>query len=243
MELSTMVELRNFEDGYKNYEYVKIADVVEKIPAKACRNCKNLKAIYIPSSVAIIGDKAFSNCYNLTEVISYADHIGKSAFEACWNIDKIELHNCSIIDKRAFFKCISIVDAIIDSESIDFREAAFANAGRDGGASFEIKSSEIILREAAFKNSRINRFDTTANVRAFGKEIFENCYSLQEVKCNWLTNILSNTFVNCKKMYMCKLTHKEDDNPRTAWGRHMSEDAFNGCDSLTHLYLPDTMIE
>lgn len=239
MELSMMTEIRNFEDkSYRDYEYVKISEGIEEIPEKAFSNCKNLKAIYIPSSVISVGDFAFSNCYNLAEVISYAENIGKSAFEGCWNINKIELHDCMDIGNRAFFKCISLMNVNIDSEEISFGAASFSNAGHDGGMNFEIKSSEIILHDAVFKNSRIIKFNTTANVRAFGEGIFKNCYSLQEIRCNWLTDIKYHTFANCKKMDLCKLNNKEDDNPRKAWGRYMSGNAFDGCDSLTHLYLP-----
>ena len=239
MELLMMTEVKNFEDkSYRDYEYVKIADGVEEIPAKTFSNCKNLKAIYIPSSVVSIGSWAFSSCYNLIEVVSYAEKIGRSTFEGCWNINKIELHDCMNVGDRAFFKCISLTNASINSEEISFGAASFSNAGRDGGMNFEIKSSEIILHDAVFRNSRINKFNTTANVRAFGERIFENCYSLQEIRCNWLTDIKYHTFTNCRKMDLCKLTHKKDDNPRKAWGRYMSKDAFDGCDSLTHLYLP-----
>lgn len=243
MEL-LMTEVKNFEDkSYRDYEYVKIADGIEEIPAKAFRNCKNLKAIYIPSSVISIGEKAFDNCYNLIEVVSYAENIGRSAFENCWSINKIELHDCMNIGNKAFFKCISLMDVNIDSEEIKFETAAFKNAGINGGMNFIIKSSEIILHNAVFRNSRINEFNTTANVRAFGDRIFENCYSLQEVRCNWLTDIKYSTFTNCKKMNLCNLTHKEDDNPRKAWGKYISESAFDGCDNLTHLDLPDTMMK
>lgn len=243
MEL-LMTEVKNFEDkSYRDYEYVKIADGIEEIPAKAFSNCKNLKAIYIPSSVVSIGDWAFSNCYNLIEVVSYAEKIGKSTFEGCWNINKIELHDCMNIGDRAFFKCISLTNVSINSEEISFGAASFSNAGHDGGMNFEIKSSEIILHDAVFRNSRITKFNTTANVRAFGEGIFKNCYSLQEVRCNWLTDIKYHTFANCKKMDLCKLNNKEDDNPRKAWGRYISESAFDGCDNLTYLDLPDTMMK
>ena len=77
--------------GYKgNYPEILIPGIIDgkpvtKIGRRAFHECKILKSVGIPESVAVIGDLAFSRCDSLTDISipSSLTHIGDYSFSHC----------------------------------------------------------------------------------------------------------------------------------------------------------------
>lgn len=78
----------------------------------AFKDCKELKSVFIPQSIEVIGDEAFMNCYNLETVTTPEASfktLGALAFGACINLSKVNLPGTLIhIKGNAFYQCPSI---------------------------------------------------------------------------------------------------------------------------------------
>lgn len=86
---------------------------VKEIKANAFENNLALKRIYIPSSVTVIGDKAFFNCYYLTE-IHLGQSIEKMTLGADWNKTKTALATDIHFECKACLYCIGSEDCHIN---------------------------------------------------------------------------------------------------------------------------------
>ena len=88
-----------------------IPDGIESIGEWAFSECINLTEIKIPDSVQSIGDLAFKLCINLTEINipDSVQSIGEGAFSCCKNIKKINIPaSVKTIGENAFKECDNI---------------------------------------------------------------------------------------------------------------------------------------
>jgi hypothetical protein len=79
----------------KSGDYYPIPAPVETIGNYAFYNCRNLTEVSIPNSVTTIGERAFYGCSGLTEVIipNSVTTIGDEAFYACLNLTDVTNHS------------------------------------------------------------------------------------------------------------------------------------------------------
>ena len=85
MDLSqTSVDVFNNLESIKTFTF---GDKVEDIPANLCQGCKGITSITIPKSVSSVGNKAFSNCRGLKDVVWKAERCTSThAFDGLPNI-------------------------------------------------------------------------------------------------------------------------------------------------------------
>ena len=88
---------------------------VRKINEAAFIACTNLKSVKIPSTVREIGPRAFSDCWNLTNVTFASDSalatVGEGAFTNCTSLASIKFpKTLSRLGANCFHGCISLAD-------------------------------------------------------------------------------------------------------------------------------------
>ena len=83
---------------YAFFSYYTVETVILNFPIRVLeqgvfQNCRNLRRIYIPSSLKIIGNNCFDDCFALNDVVfeqnSKLESIGKLAFNTCRTLSKI----------------------------------------------------------------------------------------------------------------------------------------------------------
>ena len=97
-------------------------------PARAYSS--RLKKVEIGSSVTIIGDSAFSNCYSLSSVvIPYSvTSIEISAFSNCYSLSSVTIpSSVTSIGNSAFTNCYSLSSVVIPSSVTSIGNSAFTN--------------------------------------------------------------------------------------------------------------------
>ena len=112
-----------------------IEDGVEEINACTFENCTRLKKITIPKSVSYIGERAFQDCMDLTEVkISDAaeennkglETIGNRAFQNCMSLTSITIpKSVTKVGICAFQDCRDLKEVTYDGKSDPDRMDAF----------------------------------------------------------------------------------------------------------------------
>ncbi len=102
---------------------------VTSIGERAFSECKNLTNIEIPNSVTSIGDYAFADCENLTsiELPNSVTSIGKEAFYGCSSLTSIEIPNSiTSIGNNAFSGCSSLTSIVIPESATSIEKYAFS---------------------------------------------------------------------------------------------------------------------
>lgn len=146
----------------------------------------NLKFVYLPSSLKMIGNRAFAGCTSLISVYNIEDcrhleHIGDYAFENCSNIDEILLSDSVVsIGEFAFSKCYDLKQIDLPDNLIKIGAYAFQGC--------------VSLEEVVLPNG----------LKTIGESAFESCRALTKINipfstesietmafsgCNQLTNI------------------------------------------------------
>ena len=142
-------------------------------------NCQKLQQIFLPPTIEVIGDYAFSNCSNLSafkdNVFNICETIGKNAFQNC-NFEKIYIKTFyddlkPTIDNEVFLNNYNLTDISMDN---------------------------IVLGERMFENcislSSVSFFPDSQSVYT-GAEVFKNCKKLSTLT---LYNITTYTDLNSK---------------------------------------------
>ena len=134
------------EDGNEIKDFI-IPDEVIGIGNQAFCNCSGLSTITIGSGVTSIGDNAFANIPNLTDVFCYAENvptISSNAFEGSY-IEGVTLHvpanSVELYKKAGLWKTFKEIVAIVEppSEKCATPTIVFAN----GQLSFECETEGV----------------------------------------------------------------------------------------------------
>ncbi|KAK8884115.1 hypothetical protein M9Y10_043220 [Tritrichomonas musculus] len=147
--------------------------------------------VFIPSKVEEIGFHAFFNCVNLTKVNiidisnSKLRSISKGAFCNCISLSDFKMpKTVKYVGQYSFKKCQKLNKKIILINDDDDEIVIEKNSFEDSGIiSFKVKSSEIVIKNSAFKNCK-NLVELMFKVNekcVFGKSAFMNCKSLKSV--------------------------------------------------------------
>jgi len=106
-----------------------IPNSVTSIGECAFDECRNLTNVTIPNSVTSIGDCAFERCSSLTSVTipNSVTSIGEGAFDGCSNLTSVTIGN-SVTEIRdwTFSECSSLTSVIIPSSVTSIGYGAFS---------------------------------------------------------------------------------------------------------------------
>ena len=207
-----------------------IPDSVTTIGDRAFYECGNLTNITIPDSVTTIGNSAFCCCYGLTSVTigDSVTTIGDDAFCECGNLTNITIpDSVTTIGDYAFFICASLTSVTIPDSVTTIGYQAFGKC--HSLTSVTIGESATTIGDYAFFECH-NLTDVTIpdSVTTIGECAFLVCESLTSITIpDSVTTIGNSAFCCC--------THLESvtigDSVTT-----IGDYAFSDCDSLTSVY-------
>ena len=176
---TTMVS-HTFENGVGTIEF---EDNVTTIGDYAFYQCTNLTNVIMPNSVTTIGDYAFYQCTNLTNVImpNSVTSIGGFAFNGCTGLTSVTIPNSvTSIGDAAFQGCTSLTSITIPSGVTSIGTMAFDNCS--GLASITIPSGVTSIGDYAFRIcSNLTNVTIPNSVTSIGQGAFDSCNSLTSI--------------------------------------------------------------
>ncbi|MBE7090585.1 MAG: hypothetical protein E7363_01565 [Clostridiales bacterium] len=217
-----------------------IPNSVTSIGSSAFRYCTSLTEIVIPNSVTSIGYYAFYNCTSLTEIVipKGVTSIGDEAFSSCSSLTEIVIPNSvTSIGYRAFEYCSSLTEIVIPNSVTSIGYYAFVSC-----------SSLTIYCEAASQpigwnsdwnpsnrpvvwNCKNNDVATNGNIYTEQNGIR---YALKDgiaTVVEQSRNIAGNITIPASVTY----------NGTTYTVTRIGSSAFNNCDSLTEIVIPNSV--
>ena len=107
---------------------------VTSIGDKAFSNCRDLSTVSIPLSVTSIGNGAFIGCtslYSVTIIGNSVTSIGNSAFNYCTRLTSIKIPNSvTTIGGLVFYRCTGLISVSIGNSVTSISEDAFNGCTR-----------------------------------------------------------------------------------------------------------------
>ena len=210
----------------------------------AIDRCSALTEITIPSSVIVIGERAFMNREGLTKITIPAGvtSIGEYAFMGCIGLEKIEVEkgntfyegkqNCliEISTKTLILGCK--MSKIPDDGSVT-SIGNYAFYGCKSLMEIKIPAGVISIGYAAFAGcSSFTEITIPAGVTSIGEYAFESCSSLTEITIPASVNSIGRrAFQRCSRLQSVIF---ESDSSLNSIG----DSAFYGCISLTKITIP-----
>ena len=236
----------------KNLETVVLPDTVTTIDNYAFSDCESLKNIVIPQSVVKIGNYAFKNCVSLTSIdissIAAAEKaanfgtymfygctslkdvtfpvgvtsIPTSTFYGCTSLESIVIpEGVTVINTNTFFNCESLKSVVLPSTLVTIGSKAFANC--TSLVSIDIPDS-VATMNGAFMGCEnltdMNISDTNQNFRKDEKGIVYD---------------KENKIVFCPSSVSGKLVIEK--------GVGLAVYAFDSCNKITEIVLPEDLVE
>ncbi len=193
---------------------VTIGKEVESIPSYFLYNNKNVTSITIPNSVTNIGENAFAQCENLSELVYNAKNAKLSA-------------STTNLPFPASIKTVTIGKEV---ESIP----QYFLYNNKNVTSITIPNSVTSIGYGAFSGCRgISSIIIPNSITGIGDNVFSGCSYLTSVTIpNSVTNIGGSAFEDCKS-----LTSISIPNSVTSIGGG----AFSGCSGLTSVTIPNSV--
>ena len=238
-------------EGYS----VVFGDKVKSIPSAMFQcynydeNVSKLKSVIISDSVTSIGDYAFNNCINLTELAfgNSVTDIGSGAFAYCSGIIDIQLPVSVVnIGREAFYECTSVINLTVPEKTVYIGNRAFYNLTSLENLFWNAK--ELSIDEEYGDN--INMYNAGINgnglkvvfgskVRKIPAGIFSS-YD-DEVAGNNVTSVVipenveeigTSAFYNCKNLTNLSIAEGVSK---------IGNSAFCGCEGLQEICVPESV--
>ena len=181
--------------------------------------------VVIPSAingkyVTVIGDYAFINCSNLTEITipNSITRIDIDAFLGCFSLGSIIIpDSVTSIGEGAFQSCASLTSIIVDSKNKNYTS--------ENGILFNKDKTEICAYPVG---KFIKEYKIPDSVISIGKSAFQGCIGLTNIAIpDGVTNIGWGAFFDCSAL--TSITIPKSVTKIGNW-------AFNICHSLTDVY-------
>jgi hypothetical protein len=179
MEQQWLIRPEEFTGNFL-LESVTIPESVKHIGEHAFANCKNLSEVIISDNVFNIDCGAFSNCESLGEIFipNSVTNIGADAFYGCKNLNKINISNkVVILEKGVFSGCENLNEITIPYGVINIGDGAFEECKSLREVS--IPDSVASIGDYAFWNCQsLNQITVWSNVTSIGYSAFDGCKNL-----------------------------------------------------------------
>ncbi len=220
----------------------------------AFEDCVNLLSIDIPDSVIFIGNQVFDNCSSLTSItVSESNEFYSSSDGVLFNKSKTELiqypvgnsrtsyiipDNVTSIDDYSFCYCSSLMNIKIPDSVTDIGDNAFCYCS--SLINIEIPDSVRNIGYRAFyfcdKLQRII-FGRNSQLARIAIEAFEGtlCYNNES---NWVDGVLyiNNNLIKADRSIV------SGDYTVKPGTKVIADNAFNWCESLSKISIPDSVI-
>ena len=199
-----------------------------KIPDNFLQYCESYEKFTIPSSVTIIGDYAFRDCYNLQIVFeegSSLTSIGNGAFYNSGVANFTIPSSVKEIGNYAFQDCLNLTSIEIPDSVIQIGYDIISGCYNlvlfkmgNSCDSLPDFSNFVNLETVVLSTKITNIYSCSAN-----------CTSLRSIyNTKQITSVWSEAFLNCQSLTYIDLESCSD----------ISNNAFEGCTSLSEINLP-----
>lgn len=172
---------QTYEGGFRTGIPVSLTQVSE-----GAFSMTAITVFYLHSGITSIGEAAFKQCENLTNIVldsnSQLSSIGEAAFMQCGNLQEITLPvNITIISDRAFQYCSQLASVTFLGAVTEIGIFAFSGCSNLNNISFP--SSLVTIKREAFSNcSAITSLVFGSALRTIGTKAFYNCASIASVR-------------------------------------------------------------
>jgi len=230
--------------AHTNIKSIKFSKGIKEIPNGAFYGCESLRDINIPDTVTEIENGAFQHCINLKSLILNESEvygkglkkIGADAFYGCSNLEEVIIPNSvEQIGNFAFYGCKNLRELILGYSLTEIGEYAFADCISLKG--LIIPNTVNYIGNSAFQNCVNMKCLSIENGvgRISGRNIFQNCKSLQAVSLPGSMQIIPESmFAFCRNLKKLRLG---------AGIEKISDDAFNRCRIEVLENIPQTLKE
>ncbi len=222
--------------------------------------------VVLESGVTTIGQEAFQNCSNLTNVnltsCTELTTIGNSAFQGCSNLTSVDLSSCTeltTIGERAFFDCGSLASITLPASVTSIGNSAFRDCSKLASVDLSSCTGLTTISEWAFYNcGSLASITLPASVTSIGNQAFQKTglTSVDLSGCAGLTAISEQAFYECGSLKSIKLPNSLQSIGNQAFRQTgltsvdlskctgltaISEQAFMSCGSLESIKWPDKL--
>lgn len=215
-------------------------------------------ALRIDYGITTIGDFAFCDCNNLTDIImsDSVTQIGDESFIDCSSVNSITLpKNVTRIGDRAFAKCKSLVNINIPDGVTCIDKMTFS--GCSSLSNIIIPDSVTEILDAVFEDcSSLTNIVIPKGVTDIGRSVFYGCSSLTSITildgidyiggfdgCSGLEEVI----IPCSVNEICAGAFKGCNSLNRITGMDsvtkIGSGAFEGCSRLTDIKLPKILTE
>lgn len=190
--------------------------------------------VILPNSITEIGDRAFSDCNELSviEIPSSVNKIGAYAFYGCKTLKNVIIPgSVETIGDGAFYSCSALANVTLENGIRNIGGNVFQ--GCSSLTKVVIPNSVRNMGSGVFENcANIESAKLSENLTTIPHSSFRGCYSLKTVSfSSSLTNIESKAFKDCKSLTTITLPKTINTLGTYAWGR-LWPDVFEGCSNL-----------
>ena len=219
---------------------------VKKIAENAFTGCSSLTEVSVPGSVETIGDYAFQNCSRLKRVTiaKGVSRIGKGAFMDCSSLTEINIpEGVEAIEASTFEECTKLESIVIPGSVTEIAAHAFMACS----SLRNVTLNEGLLRiglESFHRCRSLTDIYIPATVESIEWRAFAYCSSLENIT----VGNGSSTYVSVNGMiYSSDMTSLVVCPPgRTSaviapGTKTISEGAFNTCNKLAEINIPDSV--
>lgn len=178
---------------------VKLSNVT-KIGERAFSGCIGLKEIILPQSLTEIGEYAFNKTALASITLPQSiDKVGNGWFSDCKYLETVNFDGkIKEIGNSAFIGCISLKNIEIPSSVVNIGDSAFSSC--ISLKDIEIPSSVVSIGNSAFNScTSLKNIEIPSSVVSIGKFAFIGCSAISEVLFNeGLKTIGESAFRACK---------------------------------------------
>lgn len=222
---------------------VVIPESVTRMGENVLEGCTKLEKCELMADISELPSGTFFGCQSLSE-LSYSDKIeslGAGAFSGCEKITEIDIPDgMTEIPGGLFNGCSSLKKAELPDGLTSIGNSAFKNCS--SVTQITIPDGVEYIGEYAFAGcSSVTEFIIPDNVEIINNGLFSDCTSLESVKMPEFAQSYSEntTAVFCDSLFKNCSSLREVIMPYGI--RDIGEKCFDGCTSLEHIYLPETV--
>ncbi len=202
------------------------------IKERAFANCKLLEEVYIPNSIALIGDGAFAGCSNLKSVRfpKNMTKLGNEIFMSCTSLVEIKLTEfLTEMGDKIFYNCVSLKKVIMPETVSKIGESAFFNC--ISLETFTIPQALTEISANLFEGClNLQTVEMHDNITEIGDSAFSNCKKFKIITLPKQLQVIGDSaFANCSSLMMINLLENVN-----AIGSY----SFSGCTMLESIIVP-----